>query len=96
MIIDLPDGHTVRFRDGKPVEESPKRERGRRRRRKRPSAIHRITPCFDAGDLRVYRREWKEPGLKRYVVMRTRTGTILEEFQHKREAIRWASQNSSG
>ena len=40
--------------------------------------------------LEVYRRTWREIGLRHYVVIRTTDGKVLEEFQNKRDALRWA------
>lgn len=55
-----------------------------------------ITGTHQFGVMRVYRREWKEPGLKRYVVMRMTDGHFLEEFSRFRDALRWAKKNREG
>ncbi len=43
----------------------------------------------------VYRRCWREPGLKRYFVLREYDGRILEEFNRKAAAVRWATANQN-
>ena len=46
------------------------------------------------GDLAVYKRQWNEPGLRRYFVLRVTDNRVLEEFRRKESACKWAVANS--
>lgn len=43
------------------------------------------------GNFSVYRRMWREPGLRRYFVLRESDGKILEDFRRLRSAVAWAT-----
>lgn len=50
-----------------------------------------LIPLGSIGKMTVWRR-----GYGNYFVSNHETAKILEEFTHKRKAIRWAKQNKNG
>ena len=54
-------------------------------------SIHRLGAF---GDCAYYQRDWREPGLKRFICIDTRTNTIIGEFETKRQAASFAVTHS--
>ena len=57
--------------------------------------LHVIHPVHTFGTMVVYRREWKEPGLKRYFVVSNTERDVMEEFSRLRDAERWAKKHGN-
>ena len=59
-----------------------------------PFTVEAIGP--EHGQLRLYRRKWREPGLARYTVYNWRTGKFLEDFRRRAKAERWIARQPEG
>ena len=63
------------------------------RERKGNMNMFRIDRMAQHGNLRVYRRAWREPGLKRFLVYDSKREVSVAEFDRRKSATQYAIDN---